>query len=65
MSKGEVHKKWREDNLIKGTVNLNRTYDADIIQALSHAQKNGEAKSSAMKRLIRLGIQAEREKKGE
>lgn len=59
MSKGEVHKQWREENLVKTTVNLNRTYDADIIQALNRAEKNGEAKSSAAKRLMRLGIQSE------
>lgn len=56
MSKGDVHKQWREENLIKTTINLNRTYDADIIQVLSRAEKDGEPKSAAAKRLIRQGI---------
>ncbi len=61
MSKGEVHKQWREENLVKATINLNRSYDADIIQALNRAQENGEPKSSAAKRLMRQGIKAEKE----
>lgn len=56
MSKGDVHKQWREENLVKTTINLNRTYDADILQALARAERDGEPKSAAVKRLIRQGI---------
>lgn len=62
MSKGDVHKQWRDENLVKTTINLNRTYDADIIQALRRAEEGGEPKSAAAKRLIRQGILYEQSK---
>ena len=64
MSKGEVFKEW-EKNTMRINIRAHREYDADIIQAISRAMKSGETKSTAAKRLLRLGIQAEREKKGE
>lgn len=60
MSKGEVFKEW-EKNTMRINIRAHCEYDADIIQALSRAMKNGEAKSTAAKRLLRLGIQAEHE----
>lgn len=59
MSKGEAHKEWRKENQIRVTFYLNKQYDADIIQATSRAEREGEPRATAYKRWIRMGIQSE------
>lgn len=59
MSKGEAHKAWRKENQIRVTIYLNKQYDADLIQAASRAEQEGEPRATAFKRWIRLGIRAE------
>ena len=53
MAKGETWKRWADDNIVRVYINLNRTNDADILAAL---EKSGEPKGTAVKRLIRLGL---------
>ncbi len=53
MAKGETWKRWADDNIVRVYINLNRTNDADIVEAL---EKSGEPKGTAVKRLIRLGL---------
>ena len=59
MSKGEAHKEWLKENVMQITIRPNKKYDADIIQAITRAERNGESKSGAALRYIRLGIQSE------
>lgn len=61
MATGETRRKWAEENVLRVVVNLNRTYDADIVAALEKAEKDsGEMKATAMKRWARIGIEADK-----
>ncbi|MBR0357519.1 MAG: hypothetical protein IJH54_08570 [Clostridia bacterium] len=60
MAKGETWKKWADDNIVRVYINLNRTNDADILEALDQVD---EPRGTALKRLVRLGIEAEKKKK--
>ena len=54
MAKGETWKKWADDNIVRVYINLNRTNDADIIEALD---RTGEPKGTAVKRLLRAALE--------
>jgi hypothetical protein len=60
LSKGETRRKWAEENVLRIVINLNRTNDADIVDALARADKNGEQKATAMKRWARVGIELDK-----
>lgn len=60
MSKGDVYKEW-EKGILRIDIRASRTYDADIVQAISRAVAQGEGKSAAAMRLMRQGIKAEKE----
>lgn len=62
MATGETKKKWEEANVIRVNLNLNRTYDADILDALARIEKTGEARGAALKRWARIGIEADGKK---
>lgn len=62
MSKGEVKRKWTEENLVRVNISLNRTYDADLLNELEKVkEEDGEAAGAALKRWARLGIEAEKQ----
>lgn len=56
MAKGETYKRWAKEEVLQITIRPNRTTDADIVQAITRAERNGEPKSAAVMRLIRQGI---------
>lgn len=58
MSKGEVYRKWEQEQTERINLRLNKKTDADIITALDGKQKLPE-----VKRLLRVGIAAERNNK--
>ena len=62
MSKGETWKKWERENTTTLNLRLHHTHDADILDALEQARKNGEPKISAMKRWARIGIDSDKKK---
>ena len=57
MAKGETWKRWADDNIVRVSMNLNRTNDADILAALEAA---GEPKGTAIKRLIRAALELDK-----
>lgn len=64
LATGETRRKWAEENVLRVVVNLNRTYDADIVDALARTEKeNGEMKATAMKRWARAGIELDKQRK--
>ena len=63
LSKGETRRKWAEANVFRVVINLNRTNDADIVDALACAEDNGEQRATAMKRWARVGIELDKAEK--
>lgn len=59
MATGETKRKWEEENLVRINMSLNRTYDADILDAVEKALKESgaESRGAALKRWIRMGIE--------
>lgn len=53
----EIVAAWQKEHTTRYTLRLNHNTDADIIEAL-----DGKQKMTEIKRLIRLGIQYEKEK---
>lgn len=63
MATGETRRVWMEKNVMRVVINLNRTNDADIVEALARAEEqDGEGKATAMKRWTRIGIEADSKK---
>ena len=62
MATGDTWKKWADENVVRVYVNLNRTNDADILEALENAKNSGEGKGTALKRWARIGIEADSKK---
>lgn len=57
MATGETKRKWEEENLVRINMSLNRTYDADILDAVEKALDSGEeSRGAVLKRWIRLGM---------
>lgn len=64
LATGETKKKWEDENVVRVNLNLNKTYDADILDALERAKKStGEANGSAIKRWARVGIELDKAEK--
>lgn len=62
MAKGETWKKWEKENTTTLNVRLHNAHDADILDALEQARKDGEPKVSAIKRWARIGIDSDKKK---
>ncbi len=60
MSRGEVFKKWEQEQTVVVKTRLHKVHDADIIKALEQAEKDGEQKATAVKRMMRIAIEVER-----
>ena len=64
MATGETKKKWEEENLVRINMSLNRTYDADILNAVEKALAVGEdSRGAVLKRWIRMGIELDKQAK--
>ena len=56
---GETKRKWAEENVVRINLNLNKTYDADILDAIARVS-NAESKGAAVKFLLRSGIELDK-----
>ena len=64
MATGETKKKWEDENLVRINLSLNRTYDADILNAVGKALAGGEdSRGAILKRWIRAGIELDKKQK--
>jgi hypothetical protein len=61
LATGETKKRWEGENVVRVNLNLNKNYDADILDALARAkEETGEASGAAMKRWARAGIELDK-----
>ena len=62
MATGETKRKWEEENLVRINMSLNRTYDADILDAVEKALDSGEeSRGAVLKRWIRAGMSLDKQ----
>ena len=64
MATGETKRKWEEENLVRINMSLNRTYDADILDAVEKAMtSSSDSRGAILKAWIRAGIELDKQQK--
>ena len=60
MPVSEARKQWEKENTVYIPMRLQKTTDADILKQLEGAAAIGIRRQTELKRLIRLGMEAEK-----
>ena len=63
MATGETKRKWEADNLVRINLSLNRSNDADILDAVEKALEEylDISRGAVLKRWIRMGIELDKQ----